>query len=72
MNKKIQIVLIIFLFVNILLSFNDYIKQKFNKKNKQRLNIIYTFGISIFISMLVYMFYECNDNLEVDTNIAEF
>jgi len=72
MNKKIQIVLIIFLFVNILLSFNDYIKQKFNKKNKQRLNIIYTIGISIFISMLVYMFYECNDNLEVDTNIAEF
>lgn len=72
MNKKIQIVLIIFLFVNILLSLNDYIKQKFNKKNKQKLNIIYTIGISLFISTLVYMFYECNDNLEVDINIAEF
>ena len=72
MNNKTQIILIVFLFINILLSFNDYIKQKFNKKNKQKLNVLYTIGISIFISMLVYIFYECNDNLIIETNIAEF
>ena len=72
MNKKLQVIFLIFVLVNILLSLNDFIKQKFNKKNKPKLNLIYTLNISIFVSMLVYIFFECKDELIVDNNIAEF
>ena len=72
MNKKLQVIFLIFVLVNILLSLNDFIKQKFNKKNKPKLNLIYTLNISIFVSILVYIFFECKDDLIVDNNIAEF
>jgi hypothetical protein len=72
MYNKLQIIFLIFIFINILLSLNDFIKQKFNKKKKQNLNIIYTISISLIISILIYIFFECNDELIIDKNIANF
>ncbi len=72
MYNKLQIIFLIFIFINILLSLNDFIKQKFNKKKKQKLNIIYTISISLIISILIYIFFECNDELIIDKNIANF
>lgn len=72
MYKKLQIIFLIFIFINILLSLNDFIKQKFNNKKKKNLNIIYTISISLIISIFVYFLFDCNEELIIDKNLPNF
>lgn len=73
MDKKFKIVFLIFIFMIIILSFNDYIKQKVNEKNKNiNNNYVLTFILSFIISLFVLLFFDCKDELIVDTSIARF